>query len=52
MHTGTREREEIDIDFAWKHVEILLLKRKSNWGKRERLEGGARLAAVELMMIK
>lgn len=35
-------RQEIDIDFAWKHAEVLLVERKSNWGEKERLrmEGG------------
>lgn len=37
-------RLEIDIDFAWKHAEVLLVERRSNWGERERLrmEGGAK----------
>lgn len=29
-------RQEIDIDFAWKHAEVLLVERKSNWGEKER----------------
>lgn len=47
-------RHEIDIDFAWKHAEVLLVERKSNWGEKERLrmEGGARRAAAKLMSIK
>ncbi len=47
-------RQEIDIDFAWKHAEVLLVERKSNWGEKERLrmEGGAWRVAAELMSIK
>lgn len=42
-------RQEIDIDFAWKHAEVLLVERKSNWGEKERLrmEGGTWRAAAE-----
>lgn len=45
-------RQEIDIDFAWKHAELLLVEGK--WGEKERLrkEGGAWWAAAELMSIK
>lgn len=33
-------RQEIGIDSAWKHVEVLLVERESNWGE---IEGGRRL---------
>ena len=54
---GAQGRQEIDIDFAWKHAEVLLVERKSNWGEkekreRERMEGGAWRAAAKLMSIK
>lgn len=42
-------RQEIDIDFAWKHAEVLLADRKSNWGEegRLRMEGGTWRVAAE-----
>lgn len=43
-------RQEIHIDFAWKHTKVLLVERKSNWGEKERLrmEGGTwRVAACK-----
>lgn len=47
-------RREIDIDFAWKHAEVLLAERKSNWGEEKkkkkkglRMEGGTWRVAAE-----
>lgn len=36
-------RQEIGIDSAWKHVEVLLVERESNWGEKEREEGACRV---------
>lgn len=57
LDTGsTRDTTDTDVDFAWKHAEVLLLerRRKRNWGEpdRSRKEGGAWRAAAELMSIK
>lgn len=44
-------RQEIDIDFAWKRTEVLLVERKSNWGEKRKIgNGGMHLAGSCVQM--